>query len=199
MPTYKLTYFNLKGKGETIRLSFHAAGIPFEDKRIEFAEWPALKPTIFTGQLPMLEVDGKQLSESMSIARFIAREGNLLGGSSFESAKVEAVTDAVEVLLNHMAKYKWCDNPVVKEALLKDLEEKHFPGVIKLLEDTLADKQYFVTHKLSLAEIHFFSVFSNILEFAGYEWQAKTPKLKALYERVQKEPKLAAYLKTQKA
>jgi hypothetical protein len=45
--TYKLTYFNLTGHGETIRLIFAAAGVPFQDNRIDFAAWGPLKPSEF--------------------------------------------------------------------------------------------------------------------------------------------------------
>ena len=43
MPAYKLTYFDLKGRGELCRLLFAAAGVEYEDKRIEQPNWPALK------------------------------------------------------------------------------------------------------------------------------------------------------------
>jgi prostaglandin-H2 D-isomerase / glutathione transferase len=43
MSTYKLTYFNLRGRGEVARLIFAAAGVEYEDKRLEFSEWPEVK------------------------------------------------------------------------------------------------------------------------------------------------------------
>lgn len=44
MPVYKLTYFNLRAKGETIRLLFSYGNIPFEDVRIDREkEWPNIK------------------------------------------------------------------------------------------------------------------------------------------------------------
>jgi hypothetical protein len=69
MPEYKLTYFDIRGEkqkyilitdmkdrifpflilyianAEHIRLIFVVAGIPYEEKRISFAEWPELKPS----------------------------------------------------------------------------------------------------------------------------------------------------------
>merc|ERR1712107_430563 len=56
MGEMKLTYFNLMGRAETTRLILAQAGVAFEDKRIEPAEWPALKASLPMGQLPILEV-----------------------------------------------------------------------------------------------------------------------------------------------
>ena len=43
----KLTYFNGKGRAEPARLILAQAGVEYEDIRIEFNEWPALKPSKF--------------------------------------------------------------------------------------------------------------------------------------------------------
>ncbi len=45
MPQYKYIYFNIKGRGNLVRLVFAAAGIPYEDVRVDFFEWAALKPS----------------------------------------------------------------------------------------------------------------------------------------------------------
>ena len=45
-PEYKLNYFDVRGYGETARLIFHYAGVPFEDRRFTHEEWPSLKPGI---------------------------------------------------------------------------------------------------------------------------------------------------------
>jgi len=42
MTNYKLTYFDLRGRGEIIRLVFAAAGVQYEDYRIK-SEWAELK------------------------------------------------------------------------------------------------------------------------------------------------------------
>lgn len=45
MSQYKLIYFNGRGRGELIRLIFAAAGVDFEDYRINMEEWNQLKPS----------------------------------------------------------------------------------------------------------------------------------------------------------
>jgi hypothetical protein len=43
---FKLTYFKFYARGEAIRMLLAHAGAVWEDKLIEFSEWPALKPTV---------------------------------------------------------------------------------------------------------------------------------------------------------
>lgn len=74
-----------------MRLAFAVAGQEFEDHRIDFADWPALKPTTPFGSLPVSEItndDGtkSKLGQSLSIARFLGRELNLSGKTSFEQS-----------------------------------------------------------------------------------------------------------------
>ena len=54
--TYKLIYFNARGMAEPSRLILSYAGVPFEDTRIERADWPAMKPSkSICNYLPKIE------------------------------------------------------------------------------------------------------------------------------------------------
>ena len=41
MPQYKLTYFQLRGKAEAIKMTFAVAGVDFEDVRVSMEDWVA--------------------------------------------------------------------------------------------------------------------------------------------------------------
>ena len=71
MSTYKLYYFNARGRAETSRLIFAQTGVAYEDTRLEGEKWQELKPSTPTGMMPILEVDGKQLVGSGVISRFL--------------------------------------------------------------------------------------------------------------------------------
>ncbi|CAF4438029.1 unnamed protein product [Adineta steineri] len=99
MPSYKLSYFNLRGFAEVSRLIFAAAGEKFEDVRYEREQWPEHKAEMPLGQMPVLEVDGVKLPQSAAIARYLAKQFHLAGKDNFEQAQVDAVVDTIYDLL----------------------------------------------------------------------------------------------------
>jgi len=102
MAEYKLTYYNITGLAEPIRYMFAIAGVAYEDNRIpkDDTTYPVLpseiKDKLPWGQMPLLEVNGKKLSQSSAIGRFIARKFKLAGADDFESAKCDEIVDAIK-------------------------------------------------------------------------------------------------------
>lgn len=101
-PKLKLYYFNIKGKGEPLRLIMHHAGLEFEDVRLakeEFLERKARGEFTF-GQVPTLAVDqgcgSTQLVQTAAIARFLAKlveSAELYPADPLIAAKVDAIID----------------------------------------------------------------------------------------------------------
>ena len=67
---------------------FEELGLEYEDVRYTEAEWPAVKEEMLSsgaslfGQLPVVVVNGKTLTQSFAIFRYFAR---IFGDSSFTS------------------------------------------------------------------------------------------------------------------
>ncbi|XP_009947241.1 PREDICTED: hematopoietic prostaglandin D synthase [Leptosomus discolor] len=106
MPQYKLTYFNLRGRAEISRYLFAYSGKKYEDHRIEAADWPKIKPTIPFGKIPILEVDGVTIHQSLAIARYLARESGLAGQTPVEQALADAIVDTID---DFMTLFPWAE------------------------------------------------------------------------------------------
>ena len=81
----KLSYFDIYGRAEMIRLLLNYAGVDFEDERFTQAEWPEHKASFKTGQVPCWTDDsGKQFGESEAIFKMLAHEHGLAGKTGAE-------------------------------------------------------------------------------------------------------------------
>jgi len=68
----KLTYFDIEGAGEPVRLAFILAGIPFEDERVTFPQWADLKTKTPYGQLPLLSIEDEEMkTQSGAMLRYV--------------------------------------------------------------------------------------------------------------------------------
>eukprot|EP01063_Lacrimia_lanifica_P028629 TRINITY_DN4214_c0_g1_i1.p1 TRINITY_DN4214_c0_g1~~TRINITY_DN4214_c0_g1_i1.p1 ORF type:complete len:497 (+),score=205.89 TRINITY_DN4214_c0_g1_i1:82-1491(+) len=100
MPNLHLTYFNIEGLGEPTRLACAMSGVAFEDVRVQFSEWEALKPTTKFGQLPTMKVDdlGMEVAQSGAMLRYVARyySTSLLPADAAAYLKVEEAASLVD-------------------------------------------------------------------------------------------------------
>ena len=73
-----LHFFPLSGRAEATRLALTIGGIPFEDRRFQFAEWGKLKPTTQWATVPVLELrDGTRIGQARSILRLVGKATGL--------------------------------------------------------------------------------------------------------------------------
>merc|ERR1711936_1280319 len=84
MADIKLTYFNGLGRAEISRLILTYAGVQFEDDRITGEQLAEMKSSLAYGQLPKLEYKGTTLYQSVTIARFLAKEFGIGGNANLE-------------------------------------------------------------------------------------------------------------------
>jgi glutathione S-transferase len=199
MSTYKLYYFDGRGRGEISRLILATAGQKFEDVRYQQNEWPSHKSEMPLGQMPVLEIDGIKLPQSMTIARFLARQFHLAGKDNLEQAKVEAVADTATDLLNKFGPIIWYQEEPQKKASIEEFFANELPKHLRNLE-TLAKaysegSSFFVGSNLTFADLCVYDVLENILEVDAnildqYPW------LKINGQKVAEHPNIATYLKS---
>jgi len=94
-PKIKLTYFPIEAAAEKVRLALVMTGTEFEDCRITFDEFQAMKASTPYGQLPVMEVtedDGstKTFAQSEAMMRWIV--------AKFDTTKTLLPTDPDKLL-----------------------------------------------------------------------------------------------------
>jgi hypothetical protein len=68
----KLTYLDMPGVAEAVRLALWVGGIDFEDERVSYAEVAALRQrgVLPFGQVPIVSVDGVIFGQSKALLRW---------------------------------------------------------------------------------------------------------------------------------
>ncbi|KAL5013720.1 hypothetical protein ScPMuIL_007990 [Solemya velum] len=196
---YKLIYFPTRGRAELTRLVFAASGIDYEDCRIDRqTEWPKIKPNTPLGQLPVLEVDGEQMAESSSIARFVAKQAGMMGKTSLEQAQIEMIVDALQDALETVVSWFVEKEESIKAEKKKKVVEETYPTVVSIMESILtknaADGGFLVGSSMSLADLALYDGLQYPVDLFDFSLD-KYPKTAAQRKMVAETPRIAEWLK----
>lgn len=196
MPSYKLIYFNGRGRAEPIRYIFAQAGENYEDVRISGEEFGKMKPTLPTGSLPVLEEDGKQLSGSSDIARYLGEKFSLAGANAWDNAQLGSIVDVINDLYACIIPVFFGKDDQSKAEAKKKLVEESIPKYFGILEKRFqankcswiyGDKLTYVDMKISLV----------VDDLSALDATVATtyPGLKTLAEKVREQPGIAEWIK----
>jgi len=197
MSSYKLTYFNARGRAELSRLIFTAAGLAFTDNRLEFASWATEKALAPIGAVPYLEVNGgPKLPQSLAVARFIARECNLAGETNLQQAQADAIVDTItEAIAPFAAIRPLPEGPERAAAVEKWIANEITTGLVNLekLFGLYGSHGFSVGTSLTWADLAFFDRACLIFTKAP-EFSTKYPLCSAVYDNVAANERIAAYV-----
>ena len=97
MPQLKLSYFDMHGgRAEPARLAMAIGGIAFEDHRFAFPEFAEVRKTTPFGQVPVLHVDGTQVTQCDAILRYVGKLAGLYPTDPFQALLCDEVMYVVE-------------------------------------------------------------------------------------------------------
>ncbi|GJQ08599.1 hypothetical protein GpartN1_g390.t1 [Galdieria partita] len=197
---YQLTYFNIRGLGEPIRLLFEDNGIKYKEQRVEAGEqWQKVKEEgvssgkVPFGQMPVLQDGSMYLAQSGAILRHLARKHNLYGDSEEERALADMMNDFANDLRTPYVRMIYNDS--WKEMLPEYLETAK--KQLELLEKYLnrRGKPYVVGDKPCFADY-------NLLAMLDCMHRLKEDLLDPFelvnkyYGRMKQRPPLAAYFQS---
>jgi len=195
MPTYKLTYFNFTALAEPIRFLLSYLNIDFEDVRFEREQWPSIKPTMPFGKVPVLEIDGKPLNQSIAITRYFSKKAKLAGNDDWESLLIDIAVDNIVDLRLAMATVVFLSNEAEKAEKFGPLMKETVPYYMDKFEKIVAENNgYFVNGKLSWADLFFVSTLDLLNFMASTDLLEGRPKLQALKKQVSEIPQIKSWL-----
>ncbi len=200
MPKLVLTYFDFDGgRGEAGRLILHLGGIAFEDRRIPGKDWPGVRDTMPFQAMPVVEVDGKKITQSNTINRYLGKLAGLYPKDDWQAALADEVMDAVEDISTKIAHTMGLDGEA-KQKAREALAAGPIPRFLQEIEARLkaGGGEWFVENRLTVADIKCFLwlrwLKSGALDHIPIDIvDTNAPLLAKHLERVKHHPPIAAY------
>lgn len=158
MPKYKLTYFDFDGgRGEPVRIAFHAAGIKFEDHRIAFKDFAEVRKSARFNALPVLEIDGTQVTQSNAMLRYLGKQGGLYPDDNTQALYCDEAMGAAEDLSHHIGRTIGLQGDALRAAREK-LVEGPLPVFLRGMDELLkrGGGKYFADKRLTVADLKVF-------------------------------------------
>lgn len=202
MADYKLTYFDMDGgRAEPVRIAFHAAGIEFEDERISFDEFMQKRESYRLNCVPVLLVDGTEVTQSNAMCRFVGKKTGLYPEDDLQALYCDEAMGAVEDLLHRMVQTFGLEGEEFKAAREK-LADGWLTAILKGLDEMLErGGEYFADDHLTVADLKVSGItqwlLSGQLDHIPTDIVERVaPRLIAHEKRVSSDPVVVAYYKT---
>merc|ERR1712137_95858 len=199
MAVPKLSYFNMKGAAESIRLAFAVSGLEFEDNRVQREEWPKLKPTTPYGSMPVLEVNGKQYAQSLAILRYAGKLGGTYPSDPLLALQVDMELDAIQDMFNTIRPTFAMDEEK-KMAARKVLAEETLPKWFGIFNQHIKDNGssgYLVGDSVTIADLQLYATInmlqSGFLDGVPASIFDPYPELLALKAKIAADEKVKEY------
>lgn len=200
MSQLKLTYFDFNGgRAEPTRLALHIGGITFEDSRFGFADFAEVRKSTPLNQVPVLHVDGVQVTQSDAITRYVGKLAGLYPLDAFQALLCDEVLDAMEDVNVKLGTTFGLTGDALKEARTA-LVNGALPQYLAWLQTQLQAHggQYFADNRLTIADLKVFTFVQGLssgrLDHVPTDLVEKIAPLLATYtQRIAQTPAIAQY------
>lgn len=194
-----LHYWNGRGRAEIIRLVMATIGVDWTESHLKEAEdMDKLKSDgkLLFGQVPLLEIDGKNLIQTGSIIRYLvsSRRPNLLGNNEDERVRIDMVFEGTRDFLGGAwMSYGFAGYDEVREKAKTVFLPKYLPLFEKILKEN-GSNGYLVGNSLSLADIGLLEPLLWVEELCAQDEFNAYPEIRKFLKVVKEDKNIAGYL-----
>jgi glutathione S-transferase len=192
---YKLYSMQRSGNSYKVRLALALLNIPYEAVEIDILRGESRTPDYLSknpsGQIPLLEVDGRYLAESNAILWFVAAGTPLSPEQRIERAEALQWMFFEQHALepNIGAAYFWLalvrGGRELQTHALEDWMERGY-AALQVMENHLKTHQYFAAGQLTVADIALYG-YTHVADHCDYDLST-FPAIRAWLRRVEQTP-----------
>ncbi|CAN0262349.1 unnamed protein product, partial [Pylaiella littoralis] len=158
--TITLNYFGIPGRAEATRIALAYAGKEFDDNIMGFPEYGKSK---WAGKgLPVLEMDGKEYTQSMALLRYAGKLGGLYPEDPLTALKVDEIVSIAEDVMAQLFKTSGASDDSIAKEILDGKVKTLLEVLIGKIKDNKSSTQFCVGDSLTIAELQVHAMILNI-------------------------------------
>jgi len=195
-----LTYFQIRGKAEPIRLLLEECGVEYGDVRIGRSEWYGGKKQEYSekgwspfGQMPLIEIGGQHYAQMLSIMRYFAEKHKLYAETLEDRLRCDMIAQGAEDWREDYSNVVYSSN--FDQANPKYIAET-LPKYTKVFDNLLKQREngdvFFVGKQLTYCDFVVYEMLDINLRLDSQCLSAYS-KLSAFHKRIAERPAIAKY------
>ncbi|GFY38918.1 probable glutathione S-transferase 7 [Trichonephila inaurata madagascariensis] len=204
MPRYKIIDYVYPTAGELARLILQYKEVEYEDEKVDSPDriYEAEEESPF-GVLPILLVDGKIVAQQNGIARYLARELDLVGKTNEEAAICDMVMDGLGVMFakvrgNQISRLDSKQQITLFKQMMEEDVPRYLAKYEQFLERSSISSGYLASEQLTWCDL------GVALTFAGMQIRQpklleKYPRLKSFVDKVSSNEVVSHFIETELA
>lgn len=197
-PSLKLIYFDVPGRAEPMRLALFIGGVEFVDQRITSEEMGALKEdgTLPFNQVPVLEVDGEVIAQTLGILHYCGRLGGVYPQDALIALRCDEAVLTLDDIISKVYPAMFEKDEAKKAEMVKKLTDETLPFWLGRLEARLVShgKEYAVDDNITIADLYMYNfakfITGGLLSGIPSTTLDGYPKLKGIFTKISEHPRV---------
>ena len=170
---YRIHYFDLIGRGGSIKCLLKTANQPYEFVCMPFKAWPTSKTQYSFGNLPCVEINGEMHSQTLAILVKLGIKFGFYPTHAMEIYEVHWFYESMEDIAKHYVEFAYFATDLEeKERLAAIFITQTIPLFVTQFEKKLKNKEnqeFLVGSKLTIADFYVFTMFLYIFTLRASE------------------------------